>query len=481
MKISIVNFDKVKKADSYRFDAEYFHPTALLYEDRISKFRGKTLKQYECQVVSGPFGSSLTSDVYLKEGIPFIRISDLKDFIIDESQLIYISKSDHDRLSSSRMNVGDLVLSKVGNSIGLVSIIPDHVGESNISENNIGIRFPKDIVQDQKRFILTYLNSASGQSQILRCISGNAQPKLNVSDVKDIVVPQLSTSLVKRISDIVVIASSLIGQSKSSYSQAEQILLSEMGLLDWNPKHKLSFIKNYSDTSNADRIDAEYFQPMYEEIEKAIIACHRLVFLGELASIKKSIEPGSEAYQDKGVPFLRVSNLSKFEINHDNQQFISEDLYRQLLQHQPQIGEILLSKDATPGIAFYLLDEPAKMIPSSGILRLKIHKDQEVLPEYLTLVINSILVQKQINRDVGGSVINHWLVNQVKNALIPILPFKKQQDIAGKISASFANRKMSKSLLEIAKRGVEIAIEKNEQEAEKWINAELKRLAVELN
>ncbi len=41
-------------------------------------------------------------------------------------------------------------------------------------------------------------------------------------------------------------------------------------------------------------------------------------------------------------------------------------------------------------------------------------------------------------------------------------------------------KKLSKSLLEIAKRGVEIAIEKDEQEAEKWIEEALEKENIKL-
>ena len=212
---------------------------------------------------------------------------------------------------------------------------------------------------------------------------------------------------------------------------------------------------------------------MYDEIIKAIKSAKNFASLGDLVSIKKCIEPGSDAYQDSGVPFVRVSNLSKFGINNDNQQFISESLYESVKMHQPQKGEILLSKDATPGIAYYLSDIPGKMIPSSGILRLTVKDTVKIIPEYLTLVLNSVIVQKQIERDVGGSVINHWLVDQVKNAIVPLLNDVVQKEISGKIAESFSKRKQSRSLLEIAKIGVEMAIEKSEAEAEKWLNEEV--------
>lgn len=55
--------------------------------------------------------------------------------------------------------------------------------------------------------------------------------------------------------------------------KSEHVLLSELELLNWEPNHELSFVKNYSETQKADRLDAEYFQPKYEEIVKIIKKC----------------------------------------------------------------------------------------------------------------------------------------------------------------------------------------------------------------
>jgi len=242
----------------------------------------------------------------------------------------------------------------------------------------------------------------------------------------------------------------------------------------------LAFVENFSEIQRAERFDAEYFQPKYEEIVAAVKK-YKGGFdeLGNLAKIKKSVEPGSEAYRESGVPFVRVGNISKLELSDNNQQFISEALYEELKKHQPRVDEILLSKDATPGIAYYLSETPQKMIVSGGILRLKVASPR-ILPEYLTLVLNSAIVQKQIERDSGGSVINHWRPDQVKATLIPILGDEKQKEIKQLIAESFKCRKLSKALLEIAKRGVEIAIETDEVAAQTWIAAELEKLKIKL-
>lgn len=304
---------------------------------------------------------------------------------------------------------------------------------------------------------------------LVRATKATMYPAVSNSDAVDTPIFIPSPDFRGKIQKIVVKAFALSDYSEEIYSQAQDAFLTELGLTQWQPKHQLTFIKNYSDIKKSGRIDAEYFQPKYEEIIKAIKNYSGgWDTLGNLVSVKKCVEVGSGEYLDKGVPFIRVSNLGPFEITEEK--YISENLYTKIKQHQPQKGEILFSKDATPGIAYHLKEEPQKMISSSGIVRLK-NKTNKVNNECLTLILNSILTKEQVNRDVGGSVILHWQPNQIKETVIPILPDTVQAQIQQKVTESFALRKQSKHLLECAKRAVEIAIEKNEKTAMDWLKS----------
>ena len=126
--------------------------------------------------------------------------------------------------------------------------------------------------------------------------------------------------------------------------------------------------------------------------------------------------------------------------------------------YQPKLGEILLTKDASPGVA-YVVKESIEGIVSGGVLRVKIKEDIE--PEYLALVINSIVGQLQVERDAGGSIIMHWKPDQVKEMQIPILSKPIQQKIAELVRKSHEARKKAKELLEEAKHKVEELIENN--------------------
>lgn len=420
---------------------------------------------------------------FSNEGISYIRAEDVKNGFVQYENSPKISLKLHDFLKRYQTKKDDVLITIVGNSIGDVGIVKFDLKKCNLTENCAKVTNLEKVIPE---FLFTFLLSKHGQIQIHREKVGTAQPKLALERIRKFKIPIFSAKFQNNFSSIVNQANQLIDNSKSLYSQASQLLLSELGLLDWKPKQSgrfsasTTFVKNFSATQEAERFDAEYFQPKYEEIVEAVKK-YKNGFdkLENLVKVKKSVEPGSEAYQENGVPFVRVSNLSKFELSTNNQKFISEKLYEKLKVHQPKKGEILLSKDATPGMAYFLNEEPKKMIVSGGILRLKIDGKQ-ILPEYLTLVLNSVIVQKQIERDAGGSIINHWRPDQVKATLIPVLKEDKQKEIEELIEKSFSDRKLSKSLLEIAKRGVEMAIEKDEQEAENWIEDKLKEIKIEI-
>ena len=482
MQYSVVNYKTVKEGEgALRLDSEHYRKTYMDIKRKIESRKFHYLSEILSKPIVTGHTPSMANDSYYGGGVAFVKTDNVREHVITDNFNHYLSNEGNKKIKRSQLKNNDVVLTIIGASfdvVGRAALVTDEVLPANINQNIALIRV------DEKKFnpklLSVYLNSFYGRNYLYFLSRQTEQVNLNNKEVERLIIPHFSESIIKLISELVEKSYKLKENSKFLYFQAEQLLLFELELSDWKPKHTLSFVKNFSNAKDADRFDAEYFQPKYEEIVEAVKKyIGGFDELGNLVKIKKSVEPGSEAYQENGIPFVRVSNLSKFELSDNNQQFISMELYDELKTHQPQKGEILLSKDATPGMAYYLNEEPQKMIVSGGILRLKIDNKQ-ALPEYLTLVLNSIIVQKQIERDAGGSIINHWRPDQVKATLIPILGEDKQEEIKELVEKSFNDRKLSKSLLEIAKRGVEMAIENDEQEADKWINSELVKLNIKL-
>ena len=458
MQYSIVKKSAV--VGDFRIDAECYQEKYVSTKQKISALKNTILGNEVSKYCKGIF--DIKADSYSVSGIPFVRISDLKDGFIDLSNIVYIPESVHQRYYKTALRKGDVVLSKT--AYPAASYVD--ISECNASQDTIAVRL-KEKSQIDSEYLVVFLNTRFGLNQMERWFTGNVQMHLNLSDSRGIVIPILTNAFQHKIRLLFLNAIYLRKQSAEESDQAQQLLLSELGLVDWHPRHSLTFVENNSDIQRAGRVDAEYFQPRYAAIEESIRSYQGgWNTLDNLVTVKKCVEVGREEYLTEGIPFVRVSNLSPFEITEEK--YISEGMYAKVMQHQPGQGEILLSKDATPGIAYHLRDRPKKMIPSGGILRLK-RKTERINDEYLTLVLNSILVKEQANRDVGGSVILHWRPDQVKEIIIPILPEAKQALIQQKVLECFNLRNQSKHLLECAKRSVEIAIEQDEKTAIDWL------------
>ncbi|HAJ44728.1 MAG: dna methylase-type i restriction-modification system [Candidatus Azambacteria bacterium GW2011_GWE1_42_9] len=297
----------------------------------------------------------------------------------------------------------------------------------------------------EPEYLFIYLKTKPIIAFLDRSTTATMYPAITADDILNTKIYLGDKNFREEIKNNVVESKNELDNSQDLYFQAENLLLEELGLKDFKNEENLFNIINLSEVKNARRIDAEYFQNKYDKITSLIRA-------------KKGIEPGAEEYQEEGKLFIRVSSLSKQGITDKDQKYLSDKLYLELKKDfEPKTGEILLTKDATPGIA-YVLKEPLEGIVSGGVLCLKIKEDIDA--EYLALCINSIVGQTQAERDAGGSIIAHWKPEQIKNILIPILPKSIQQKIADLVRKSHEARKKAKELLEQAKQKVEKLIEK---------------------
>jgi restriction endonuclease S subunit len=459
---SIIRLSELEGAK--RIDAEYYEPVfdnlKTLYKFNVRKLN----------VISDiAYGTTPPGGIFEEIGIPFVRSQNTTMGMVNKAEIVFCKNDFHKQNKKSAIRPGDILFAAVGGTIGQIAIVQDSIKEGNINQNIARVRI-LDLSINPYYAGLFFL-SKYGQLQIFRFVTGNAQAYLNSFQIGSFKIPVLSKQIQDELDSCFKKVETFIENSYSLYSQAEALLLEELGLKDFKPEYKKTYTAKLSNAFSAHRIDAEYFQPAYEEIIKKL--GEKNIELKPLRkfilSIQKGIEPGSENYQDEGKPFIRVSNLSRNGFTDRDQKYLSEELYQQLREsYEPKQGDFLLTKDATPGIA-YVVKEQIEGIISSGILKLQIN-EREINKEYLALCINSLVGKMQIERDGGGSVILHWKPEQVKRLKIPILPLSTQQKIASLVQQSHETRRKAKELLEIAKRAVEIAIEKNKEEALDYIS-----------
>jgi len=468
LEISEVMLSSVPKDDD-RLDAEYYSQQDIHIEEQLHlSGKIKPLSSFG-EIVASAFYPAATQ-LYQYGDTPFIRCVDCIYYPVvtkrQESMFEKIPKAfGVNNKGIASINKGDIIITKVGSPC-FASILADY-DEVMLSRTVLGI---KNIRGIDAYYLMIFLRSKYGFKQLLRQRELTIQYQLTLGRVKSIYVFHASRDFQKIIKKTVEKYIQLSEQSHALYAEAEQLLLHELGLEDWQPPTQTVSQKKFSDFLATGRLDAEYYQPKYDALRKRLTETNNYpsLCLGDVVRISKSIEPGSIEYQDEGMPFLRVSDLSTEGLSPTE---ICLDPKKHIDALRPKKNTILFSKDGSVGIA-YKVEQDMEAITSSAILHLTVTA-KGINPDYLTLVLNSIVVQMQAERDAGGSIIQHWKPSEIEAVIIPILSTSTQTRIAEKIRQSFALRAQSNHLLSLAQRAVETAIEHGEDKGMKLLQQEL--------
>lgn len=455
----------IKKSDileAKRFDAEYFKPEYLELDNEITSYGFTPFAiyiDYLTDYTSNGSFASLHANVRVTDEVNFakwIRINELDKNMFSTCR--YVDESSYNYLQKTKLFGGELLISKTGEYLGKAFIVPDLDTKATLADNIFLIRLKNSI---SKEFIKVFINSNVGQSYIKRLSQGVGQPTIIKDSLRKIRIPNYNKPFQLHIEQIVKSSNQKQILSKQLYQEAENILLRELDLLRYKPKHQLAFDVTNNEINQAKRIDAEYFQPKYKDIIKRIENYSGGPdIVGNIFKWKKGIEVGADEYSEKGKGFVRVSDFTKYGIENVEKK-ISDNLFDSIKDDfQPQKGEILFTKDGTIGIS-YVLKENIDGILSGAFLRLtlkKQYKDYE--KECLALILNSLLCKMQIEKLSGGAIIAHLKPSDFENIKLPIIKTQIQKQISEKLLESHKLRNESKTLLEEAKRKVEKEIEK---------------------
>jgi len=124
------------------------------------------------------------STYFVDDGIPFVHGTDVREGLIDRSDLKRLSAESNELLAKSKLRRGDVVAMRVGYP-GRAAIVPDDLDGANCASVLIFRKsraFHPDLLAE-------FLNSPLGRLQIESVQYGAAQGVMNVSDAVDLVLP----------------------------------------------------------------------------------------------------------------------------------------------------------------------------------------------------------------------------------------------------------------------------------------------------
>lgn len=469
MKSTTVSYSKLNEHEDWRWDSEFlcnepFKNKKLTYR-RIGEIL--TLSQYGISIDMNESG----------DGNKIYRMNEISDMFCDREINKY-AKIAASQVNKFKLKNNDVLFNRTNSQefVGRTGIFKKFSDEDLVFASYL-IRVRTNEREVLPEFLTAFLNTKYGiQDAKRRARISINQSNINAEELKRIRIPILSEVFQGTIRKMFDFAFALVvNKAESLYKEAERILLSELNVLDWKPKHKLSFIKNFSDTKSTTRIDAEYYQPVYEEVVKRIKEYkggHEP--LGKVVKTKDANFPPNDGVTYK---YIELANISS---NGNINGFI-EALGQELpsrARRKVNAGDVIVStiEGSLSSIAL-ISDDLDNALCSTGFF---VINSDKINSETLLIFLKSSLGQLQLKKGCSGTILTAISDDEFKKIILPDLSAGVQGEIKKKISEMYSSKLLSKQLLEIAKRGVEIAIEKNEKEAEVWIDSELKKLKVSL-
>lgn len=159
----------------------------------------------------------------------------------------------------------------------------------------------------------------------------------------------------------------------------------------------------------------------WEEVELAEVADLTVGFVGTMTN----------HYTDKGILFLRSTNIEPFNIKMDDIKYISPDFNETIKKSQLNTDDVVIVRTGKPGACTVI---PQKIEPWNCSDLVIIHPNKEKInPHFLASYIN--LASGVINAHLVGAVQQHFNVGTAKKMKIPLPPIKIQYQIASIIQS----------------------------------------------
>ena len=307
-------------------------------------------------------GFAFKSNKFTKMGEPIIRISDIQNEEIDDSNLVYFDpKSYTEDLSKYLIYPGDILIAMSGGTTGKLGI--------NTSKRTFYLNQRVGVFRENKkylnhRYLFYYLHTKSEES--LRIAAGAAQPNLSTAQIKSFIIPVPPLSEQQSIVDYLDSAFAKIDAMKAN---AEKALNEAKALFQASLK--------------------EMLEPKEGWEEKTLKALTSKIGSGATP------KGGRKVYIEEGCHFIRSMNIQYNEFKYDDLAHITDEAAEQLKGVEIKENDVLFN--ITGASIARCCVVPADVLPARvnqhvSILRLK----QEVLPSFLSFIMNSPKHQKEL-------------------------------------------------------------------------------------
>lgn len=454
LNISIIPLSLVtRENDKRRIDSGYFDKNALAAVSAIKNLPFETLGSLVSTFRKGIF--DIKADTYAEwgEGVPFVRISDLRDGLINKDTTAWIPRSVHEAESKTKMTYGDLVLSKTAYPAASLVTVP----ECNVSQDIIAVRLSENgKVQFKQGYLVAFLNSKYGMRLMGREFQGNVQQHLSLDDGKKLRIPKLGHELQGLVDGLFRRGDGIRDSAQSGLRDAENTLLSALGLAGWAPQQPLAYVSSLTAIQTAKRLDAQFYAPRIQELINLLAGSSSTI-----GTVAESRHERFDKADHEEFDYIEIGNLEASGTAVSAR--IPADEAPSRATWYVREGDIITSTvRPIRRLSAQILPEQDGSVCSSGFVVLR---PTGTLPEVLLTFLRLPAICELMDLYASASMYPAISEADILRIPFPAIDSATAGSICEAVRRSRVARAHALELLDRAKRSVEIAIEEDEDAA----------------
>ncbi len=404
-------------------------------------------------IVDGPFGSNLKSNEFIDFGIPIFKIQNIKANKFLDKNINFISKNKAKELERHSFRSGDLIITKLGDPLGLCCKVPPKYKYGIIVADLIRVRPNKQRVFD--KYLIYTINSEIVQNQFKAFTKGTTRPRVNLTIVRSIklalppVVEQ--GAIVERIEELFSELDNGIANIKKARRQLKvyrQAVLKKAfeGELTRKWREGQTGLPGAEDL--LEKIKAERQERHGEQVarwQKAVKSWEELpplppnwswIKLGNITEEPKYGTSKKCDYELKGKAVLRIPNIGDGLINDSDLKFAEFD-EKEVKTYELKHGDLLTIRSNGSidlvGKCALITKKEEKYLFAGYLIRLRPLKNL-INSKYLLNSLTSIFLRNQIeSKAKSTSGVNNINSDELRGLIIPMCSYEEQGRVVGEI------------------------------------------------
>ncbi|MEO3408214.1 restriction endonuclease subunit S [Mucilaginibacter sp. CAU 1740] len=280
-------------------------------------------------LVDGPFGSNLKADEYIEDGVPVFKIQNIKAGRFIDKKISFISEIKAQSLIRHSFKSGDLIITKLGEPLGLCCKVPDNYPFGIIVADLMRLRPSKLKVVDQ--YLVYVINSEIVQSQFKLITKGTTRARVNLTIVRDIKIPIPKLEIQKKILEKIEELFSELDKGIENLKTAQkQLKVYRQAVLKWAFEGRLT-----NENVKDGELPEGWKWVTFSDV------CYKI---GDIDHKMPKTTP-------TGYPYLSTKDFSDdLKISFDHAKFISKEDYLALSRKiKPEYGDIIFPRYGTIG------------------------------------------------------------------------------------------------------------------------------------